>query len=115
MRLLLVASQYPPIVGGAELQAQRLVREFIAMGLEVIVLTQPCRGEAAEDRDAGARIVRGLAAVRLGPLWGLTYMASVARWMRRLERTWDVVHNQQVGLHSVPSVQVATELSRPCL
>lgn len=115
MRVLLISSLYPPILGGAELQAQRLARELDSRGVRVTVLTQPCTGEPIHDRDGDISIVRGLSAVAVGPLWGLTYMMSVHRWLWRLASDWDVLHNQQVALHCWPSVRVARALGRPCL
>jgi glycosyltransferase involved in cell wall biosynthesis len=115
MRLLLVTPQYPPILGGAELQAQRLAQAFAKAGVRVTVLTRPCPGQQGEDSDSGVRIMRKLSAVPLGPIWGLTFMRSTARWLRRLQSDWDVVHNQQVGLHSWASVREAIHLGRPCL
>jgi glycosyltransferase involved in cell wall biosynthesis len=115
MRLLLLSALYPPILGGAELQAQRLARELDSRGVRVTVLTQPCAGEAIQEWDRDIRIVRGLSSIALGPLWGLTYMMSTHRWLRRLASNWDVLHNQQVALHCWPSLRVARALGKPCL
>jgi glycosyltransferase involved in cell wall biosynthesis len=115
MRLLLLSALYPPILGGAELQAQRLARELDSRGVRVTVLTQPCAGEAMQDWDRDIRIVRGLSSIALGPLWGLTYMMSTHRWLRRLASNWDVLHNQQVALHCWPSLRLARALGKPCL
>lgn len=115
MRLLLISSLYPPVLGGAELQAQRLARELDSRGVRVTVLTRPGAGQPLHDRDRDISIVRGLSTVALGPLWGLTYMRSTHRWLRRLASDWDVLHNQQVALHCWPSVRIARALGRPCL
>ena len=97
------------------MQAQRLARELDCCGVRVTVLTRPCAGEDLHDRDGEIRIVRGLSAVPLGPLWGLTYMMNTHRWLRRLASDWDVLHNQHVALHCWPSVRVARALGKPCL
>jgi len=115
MRLLLVVPHYPPALGGAELQAERLARELDVAGVRVSVLTRPCAGEPLEETDRGIRIFRRLTTLPLGPLWGLTFMRSTGRWLRRLADEWDVVHNQQVGLHSWASVRTAVALGKPCL
>ena len=39
MKIIMVADQYPPIVGGAERQAQKLSQALAARGHEVVVLT----------------------------------------------------------------------------
>lgn len=113
MRLILLSPQYPPIIGGAELQAQRLARALDSRGVRVTILTQAVPGEMMCESDGGIRIVRGLRGIHLGPLWGLTYMWSCERWLRRLSGAWDIVQNQQVGLHSWVSVRVAGQLNRP--
>jgi L-malate glycosyltransferase len=113
MRLLLLTPQYPPTFGGAELQTQRLARVLDSRGVRVTILTQSVRGVESSEHDGGIYIVRGLAGLRLGPLWGLTYMLSSRRWLRRLASEWDIVQNQQVGLHSWVSVRVARHLGRP--
>lgn len=115
MRLLLLTPQYPPTLGGAELQAQGLARALDSRGVKVTILTQSIPGEALSEQAAGIHIVRALAGVRLGPLWGLTYMLSSQRWLRKLAKDWDVVQNQQVGLHSWVSVRVARQLRRPAV
>src|SRR5439155_12837451 len=51
MRVLLISSLYPPILGGAELQAQALARELNSRGVRMTVLTRPCPGEPMRDRD----------------------------------------------------------------
>jgi len=81
----------------------------------VTVLTRPCAGEPIHDRDRDISIVRGLSAVAFGPLWGLTYMTSTHRWLRRLASDWDILHSQQVALHCWPSVRVARAQGKPCL
>ncbi len=115
MRLILVSGLYPPVLGGAELQAQSLVRELASLGLRVAILTRACKGVAAHEFDGGIEIFRAIDAVHLGPLWGLTYMWNTHRWLRRLSEKWDVVHSQQVALHAWSSVRVARLLGRPCL
>lgn len=115
MRLLLLAPQYPPTLGGAELQAQRLAQELNANGVRVTVLTQPLASADAEEDERGVRVLRKLDGIPLGPLWGLTFMLNTERWLRRLAAEWDIVHNQQVGLHSWSSLRAAASLGKPCL
>lgn len=115
VKVLILAPQYPPIVGGAELQAQRLAHELAHLGVRVSVLTQVHHGAPSLDDDKGVCVIRTLAGLRLGPLWGLTFMRSTRRGLVRLGEHWDIVHNQQVGLHSVVAVDVAARLGKRSL
>lgn len=112
MQIVLLSPRYPPMIGGAEIQAQRLARALNSRGVRVTILTQSVPDLELRENDAGVQIVRGLAGVSLGPLWGLTYMLSCYRWLRKLAGAWDIVQNQQVGLHSWVSVLVARQLGR---
>ena len=115
MQIVLVTALYPPILGGAELQAQTLARELHSLGARVTVLTRDYPGTSAQETDHGIEVVRGLSGLALGPLWGLTYMWSTYRWLRRTAARWDLIHAQQIGLHASPSLRVARALKRPCL
>jgi len=115
VRIVLVAALYPPVLGGAELQAQGLARELHSLGARVTVLTRSYPGTSEHETDLGIEIVRGLSGIPLGPLWGLTYMWSTHRWLRRTAARWDLIHAQQIGLHASPSLRIAHALSRPCL
>ena len=115
MQVLLISSLYPPILGGAELQAQSLARELDSLGVRITVLTRSCKGAETQERDRGIEIFRTLRALPIGPLWGLTYMLSTHHWLRRLAAKWDLIHSQQIALHSCPTVRVARALCKPCL
>lgn len=115
MKLLLLSSLYPPVRGGAELQAQNLANHCADLGVSVTVLTQPQSGAQSEEVVNGVRIVRGLEAIHLGPVWGLSYMASSYRWLKRLVDYQTVIHNQQVSLHSWPSQRIAVARKVPLI
>ena len=108
MKLILLTSLYPPVAGGAELQAQNLARHCTALGVPVTVVTQPQPGAEPELWEGNVRVMRSLHALSLGPLWGLSYMASTWRALDRLVDHETVIHNQQVSLHSWVSRRVAS-------
>lgn len=115
MKLLLLSSLYPPVRGGAELQAQNLANHCADLGVSVTVLTQPQPDAPGEEVVNGVRIVRRLEGIHLGPVWGLSYIASSYRWLRRLVDSQTVIHNQQVSLHSWPSQRIATTRNIPLI
>ncbi|MCX7015178.1 MAG: glycosyltransferase [Candidatus Sumerlaeota bacterium] len=85
---------------GAEGQARAVSEGLVARGHEVAVLTQPVPGSPEEEIIGGVRVLRRLKALALGPLWGLTFMASVYRELRRLGNWAGVIHCHQIYLHS---------------
>jgi glycosyltransferase involved in cell wall biosynthesis len=115
MQIVLISSFYPPVLSGTELQAQSLARELDCLGVRVTILTRPHKGADVHERDRIVQIFRTLQALPVGPPWGITYMLNTHRWLRRLAGKWDLIHGQQVGLHSWPSLRAARALGKPCL
>lgn len=76
LRLLILAAQYFPAVGGSEAQTRLLAREFKRRGLDVEVWTR--RLEATHPP---LETLDGLLVRRLGPVF-----ASRSPWLRRAER-----------------------------
>lgn len=76
MRLLILAAQYHPVVGGSEVQARLLAREFKRRGHEVEVWTR-----RIDSRHASSEVLDSVEVRRLGPVIPLR-----ARLFRRFER-----------------------------
>jgi len=76
LRLLILAAQYFPAVGGSEAQTRLLAREFKRRGIEVEVWTR-----RLEAKDAPSETLDGVPVRRLGPIY-----YSRAPWFRRVER-----------------------------
>jgi len=55
---LLITYEYPPVGGGTGKAVQATARELARMGVEVTILTSRFRGQPAESRDDGARVLR---------------------------------------------------------
>lgn len=109
-RFLFVVSNYPPLArGGMERGCERLARALARRQVAVTVLTRktPDCPAAKVDSD-GVRVLRVLKPLAIGPLWGITYMAQLSKWLKKLERDWDFVLCFQLYLHSV----VANEAAR---
>jgi glycosyltransferase involved in cell wall biosynthesis len=87
-RLLIVAGQYRPIVGGAERQAERLAEAFAQRGVEVHVLTRRIEAGHTAFEDGGRVKVHrlGFAArggLRIRKLERLTFVIDLLRALRR--------------------------------
>lgn len=115
MRFLMIISGYPPWKSaGMERTCARLSLALVRRGHPVTVLTQ-ATGEPEVTDEEGVRVARVLKPVALGPLWGITYMAQVRRWMRRLKDDWELCVCHKLDLHSVAAAPIAQRMERPCL
>ena len=102
MKVLMVISQFHPIIGGAEKQAQILGQALIDRGIDVDVVTgwwdmrTPRR-----EKVGGLRVQRnfsawGMFGIRgLRTIGGLIYMVSLAAYLLSHRREYDVVHVHQ--------------------
>ncbi len=91
LRICLCVSLFRPSLGGAERQAERLALALVACGHCVTVVTQRLPGTAAEEQLDGVRIVRAIRTWNRGPLYGLTYVLSLAWYLLRHRRSFDLI------------------------
>jgi len=104
MRVCLVIPRFFPAVGGAERQAQALARRLLARGHHVAVLTRQLGGLPRHEVLDGVPVVRAIRTIDLGPLFGLTYVLSVARFLLAHRGEWDVIHVSFVYLDAFAAV-----------
>lgn len=104
----LVASVFPPSIGGIQSQVLRLAQELSRRGVEVHVVTRIQPGLAAQEEMGGVAVHRvGLAGAppRIG---SAAFIAGAAAAIVRLSRRVDVVH-----AHQLLSPTAASVLARP--
>ncbi len=104
MRILLVISQFHPIVGGAERQAQALARGLMERGHEVEVVTRRRAGLPAKESVDGIPVLRGIRTTSVGPLYTLTYVGSLSRLVLSPAHRADVIHVTNVYLDAVTAI-----------
>jgi len=117
MKVLMVISQFYPIIGGAERQAQLLAKTLIKEGIRVQVVTgwwnlKTRRREIID----GIRVFRnfsfwgmfGIKGLRL--LGALTYMISLAIYLLLHRIEYDIIHVHQVLYPAFMSVFVGKGL-----
>ena len=109
-RICLLLSHFHPHASGAERQALAQGAELVRRGYSVRVVTQSIAGLPANDEVEGVRVHRWIRTSDLGPLFGLSFVAGVARALRRLRPEYDLIHTHQ-GLWEA----IATGLARPIL
>ena len=109
LRVGYVVSYFHPFASGAERQALAQGLELVRRGHVVHVITRSVPGYPIDDEQyRGLFIHRWIRTVDRGPLFALSFVASLIRTLRRFRAELDVVHTHQ-GLWEA----VATGLARP--
>jgi glycosyltransferase involved in cell wall biosynthesis len=103
MKVLMVISQFHPIIGGAEKQAQLLAETLIKKGIQVQVVTGWWK-----IRTPRKEIINGVQIFRNFSFWGvfgikglrsfaaLTYMVTLGIYLLLHRREFDIIHVHQV-------------------
>lgn len=110
LRVAICLAHFHPVVGGAERQMLQLAQRWARWGHEPVVFTRSVRGLPRREIVDGVEIFRVIRTVPLGPLFGLSYIASLAAQLVRHAGRFDVVLNGQI-----PWEAVATGLVCPLL
>lgn len=111
LRVGLVVSYFHPFASGAERQALAQGLELVRRGHSVRVLTRSVPGYPIDDEEyGGVQIHRWIRTSDRGPLFGLSFVASLVRALRRLRGELDVVHTHQALWEAV-----STGVARPFL
>jgi len=95
LRVAMVASRFPPLLGGIETHVDEVARRMAARGLEMTVLTTDVSGDLAPREDRGGLTVRRF---RAGPR-GTDLHASPSLVREIAKGHYDLVHVQ--GLHTL--------------
>jgi glycosyltransferase involved in cell wall biosynthesis len=102
LRVLMVISQFYPLRGGAEVQAQQLAKGLCKRGINVAVLTRHLKGLPRYELIEGIPVYRVIRTMPLGALWGMCYMVSVFLFLYRKRNEYDIIHCHILqGLHTV--------------
>lgn len=123
MKILMVISQFHPMIGGAEKQAQILSRKLIERGHEVHVVTGWWNL-----RTPSKEIIHGIIIFRNFTLWGmfgikalrplaaLTYMVTLGIFLLAHRREYDIIHVHQALHPAFVSVLVGKQfLGKPVI
>lgn len=110
LRVAICLAHFHPVVGGAERQMLQLAQRWARWGHEPVVFTRRVPGLPQREFVDGVEIRRVIRTVSLGPLFGLSYIASLAAQLVRHAGRFDVVLDGQI-----PWEAVATGLVCPLL
>jgi glycosyltransferase involved in cell wall biosynthesis len=91
-RVLMIISQFYPLLGGAELQAQLLASSLIKRGMKVSVLTRKLKGLPKYETIEGIPVYREIKTIELGFLWGIYYIVSVFMFLYKRRKDYDIIH-----------------------
>lgn len=113
--ILLICDTYPPVIGGSEIEAQRVSAELIRRGHRVLVLTSggapmPDVRDWVDPQGVPVRILtrssEGLTKHRV-------FAARVAMELWRERRNYQIVYFLMQGLHLAAGLPVARALGKP--
>ncbi len=115
LSILLVSYTFAPVLGGSEIEAQRVCQALIAQGHRVKVL---CTGggpmpDVARWIDPGGVPVRIFARHSHPPLRDYIFALGVAWELLRRRKRYDVVYFLMQGLHLAAGLPVARLLGKP--
>lgn len=123
MKVLMIISQFYPIIGGAEKQAQVLAKKLIEKGVDVNIVTGWWNfGTPRKEIIDGIRVFRNFCC---WGMWGingirtlgrLTYMVSLGIYLLTRKQKYDIIHVHQVLYPAFISTFIAKEiLKKPVL
>jgi len=112
--------QFPPYVGGAEMQARRLAVALVKKGAEVTVLTSRIRGtvvtkpQALFDEEEGVRVHR-LSAPGFGRIKMLALCFRMFREAVKIGKGVDLLHLHQGSYPAYAGIMAASVLKKPSI
>ena len=115
LRIGICLSLYWPIESGAERQARRQARELVRRGHQVTVYTRRVSGRPVCERNGGVNICRAIRTCNVGPLFGATFLTSLAWRLWRDRRQLDLVHCHQASWEAVAAGWIHRRTGLPTL
>src|SRR5258708_26901865 len=103
MNIAMLISRYPPVLGGSEIQCQRLAHALKRKGHRVTILTEPVINvpDSADDN--------GIEVVRLGRVGGprllaaFFYMIYTLRYLRT-QPSFDILHAHLIATPAITAL-----------
>lgn len=101
----MIISQFYPLLGGAEVQAQLLATGLLEKGIKVSVLTRRLKRLPRYEVIEGIPVYREIRTIELGVLWGICYILSVFVFLYKKRKDYDIIHCHIVqGFHTIVAV-----------
>lgn len=113
LRICYCLSHYHPIASGAERQAHRQAVELTRRGHRVHVITRAVAGRPEREELDGVTVWRWIRPRELGPVFGVSFVATLWAALRRLRGEFDLVHCHQGLWEAVAAGLAAPRLGKP--
>lgn len=113
LRIAICLAHFYPTVGGAERQMQQLAERWARWGHRPLVLTRHVPGLPQHETLRGVEIHRVIRTWPLGPLFGLSFIGSLAANLFRYRRQFDVVLDGQIPWEAAATGFVCPALGKP--
>jgi glycosyltransferase involved in cell wall biosynthesis len=91
-KVVMIISQFYPLLGGAEVQAQRLASALRARGVDIFILTGRIKNRPAYEIIDGIPVYRSIRTVNVPLLFGFLYVVSVGVFLYRKRNTYEIIH-----------------------
>ena len=113
--LLLVSHSYPPVLGGSEIEAQRVCAGLLQRGyrVKVVCAALPAMPGAAEFTDPGGVPVRVFGRGSVPPRLDRIFALGVAWTLWKERRNYQLVYFLMQGLHLAAGLPIARLLGKP--
>jgi glycosyltransferase involved in cell wall biosynthesis len=113
--VVLVSYSYPPVLGGSEIEAQRVCAGLRRRGyrIQVLCAAMPPMPDAAEFIDPGGVPVRIFGHGSVPPKLDRRFATGVARTLWKSRRDYDLVYFLMQGLHLATGLPVARFARKP--
>lgn len=115
LRIAVCLSHFHPTVGGAERQLFQLAERWARWGHEPLVITRRLARQPVRETICGVEIRRAIVTVTAGPLFGLSFLASLTANLVRFARRYDAVLAGQAPWEAVAAGFVAPLLRKPSI
>ncbi|QDV33744.1 glycosyltransferase family 4 protein [Tautonia plasticadhaerens] len=117
LRICDLLAYFHPYASGAERQALAQGAELARRGHAVRVVTQAVRGSGLPKDEVirGVLVHRWIEPVRVGPLFGLSFVAGAVRALRRLRAEYDLIHTHQGLWESISTGVARSVIDAPTL
>ena len=91
-RIVMIISQFYPLLGGAEVQVQGLASNLIKRGFKVLVLTRKLEGLPTYEVIEGIPVHRKIRTIEAPFLWGVYFIITVFLFLYRKRKDYDIIH-----------------------